>query len=231
MLLSIAFLVARYGNEQFERVSTGEVAAMHYIYEHDEPSGRVLYLVPLIGPEVTPSIPWGEQDFDKIEYQQVLVDKNPAVISSAIDKLRVSPPNTYLVVSRGQAAYLQLNHGFPAGWDKRFRAALDSSRLLKRVFSNGDAAVYTLRSQSGNAAIPASRGLSGPGDRTSPWTPVGLGALVASWAALFAYQLIRLRGPGRGRWARRLLMGIAVPAFVVSVAVVVERFVVIGFTP
>ncbi|GGS78949.1 hypothetical protein GCM10010156_42120 [Planobispora rosea] len=230
MVLSIAFLVARYGNEQFERVSTGEVAAMHYVYANDEPSGRLLYLVPLIGPEVTPSIPWGEQDFDKIEYQQVLVDRNPAVISSVIDKLSVSPPNTYLVVTRGQGAYLQLNHGFPADWDRRFRAALDSSRLLKRVYSNADAAVYTLRSQPANAAIPSPRGLGGPGDPTSPWTPVGLGALVVAWIALFAYQLVHLRGPGRGRRARRLVMGVAVPAFVVSVAVVAERFIVIGFS-
>ncbi|MFC7648833.1 hypothetical protein ACFQX6_56670 [Streptosporangium lutulentum] len=61
LALSMAFLVARYGNEQFERVSADEVAAMHYIYDHDKPSARVLYLVPLIGEEVTPAIPWGRR--------------------------------------------------------------------------------------------------------------------------------------------------------------------------
>lgn len=229
LVLSMSFLVARYGNEQFERVSSGEVQAMHYVYRHDEPSGRVLFLVPIIGPEVTPTIPWGERDFDKVEYQQVLVDKNPDQLSSVIDKFRVSPPNTYLVASRGQAAYLQLNHGFPADWEKRFRAALDSSRELKRVFTSQDAAVYTLRTYPKDAEIPQPRPLTGFGDRGSPMTPIGLGALGVTWIALFAYEMHRLRGPDRASKTRRRILFVAVPAFLLAVAVVVERFIVIGF--
>ncbi|MFC7648832.1 hypothetical protein ACFQX6_56665 [Streptosporangium lutulentum] len=44
-----------------------------------------------------------------------------------IDKFRVSPPNTYLITTRGQAGYLQLNHNFPDDWASRFRTALDAS--------------------------------------------------------------------------------------------------------
>ncbi len=230
LVLSMSFLVARYGNEQFERVSSGEVQAMHYVYRHDEPSGRVLFLVPIIGPEVTPTIPWGERDFDKVEYQQVLVDKNPTQLSSVIDKFRVSPPNTYLVASRGQAAYLQLNHGFPADWEKRFRAALDSSRELKRVFNSEAAAVYTLRTYPKNAEIPPPRPLNSFGDRGSPMTPIGLGALGVTWIALFAYEMYRLRGLDHAPRTRRRILFVAVPAFLLAVAVVVERFIVIGFS-
>ncbi|GAA3087061.1 hypothetical protein [Streptosporangium carneum] len=230
LALSMAFLVARYGNEQFERVSSGEVAAMHYVYQHDEPSGRVLYLVPIIGPEVTPTIPWGEQDLGKIAYEQVLVDKNPAQLSSVIDKFRVSPPNTYLVASRGQAAYLQLNHGYPADWEQRFRAALDSSKELKRVFTSDAAAVYTLRNYPKGAEIPEPQPLSGLGDRGSPMTPIGLGALGVTWISLFAYELYRLRGLDQSAKARRRILFVAVPAFLLAVAVIVERFIVIGFS-
>ncbi|MER7133689.1 hypothetical protein [Streptosporangium saharense] len=229
MALSLSFLVARYGNEQFERVSNDEVQAMHYVYGHDKPSGRVLFLVPIIGPEVTPTIPWGERDFDKIEYQQVLVDKDPEQLSSVIDKFRVSPPNTYLVASRGQAAYLQLNHGFPADWAQRFRAALDASPELKRVFNSRDAAVYTLKTYPKNAEIPQPRPLTGFGDRGSPMTPIGLGALGVTWIALFVYELQRLRDAGRVSKAGRRILFVAVPAFLLAVAVVVERFIVIGF--
>ncbi|GHH67029.1 hypothetical protein GCM10017673_13540 [Streptosporangium violaceochromogenes] len=230
LVLAMAFLVARYGNEQFERVSKGEVQAMHYVYRHDEPSGRVLFLVPTIGPEVTPTIPWGERDFDKISYQQVLVDKNPAQLSSVIDKLRMLPPNTYLIASRGQAAYLQLNHGFPDDWAKRFRAALDVSPELKRVFNSRDAAVYTLKSYPKDAEIPEPQPLLGFGDRGSPLTPIGLGALGVTWAALFAYEMYRLRGLDRAPRTRRRILFVAVPAFVLAVAVIVERFIVIGFS-
>ncbi|MEV4092226.1 hypothetical protein [Streptosporangium saharense] len=229
MALSLSFLVARYGNEQFERVSNDEVQAMHYVYGHDKPSGRVLFLVPIIGPEVTPTIPWGERDFDKIEYQQVLVDKNPEQLSSVIDKFRVSPPNTYLVASRGQAAYLQLNHGFPTDWAQRFRTALDASPELKRVFNSKDAAVYTLKTYPKNAEVPQPRPLTGFGDRGSPMTPIGLGALGVTWIALFVYELQRLRDPGRVSKARRRILFVAVPAFLLAVAVIVERFIVIGF--
>ncbi|MEU1883752.1 hypothetical protein ABZ470_41155 [Streptosporangium sp. NPDC020072] len=229
MALSMSFLIARYGNEQFERVSSDEVQAMHYVYGHDKPSGRVLFLVPIIGPEVTPTIPWGERDFDKIEYQQVLVDKNPEQLSSVIDKFRVSPPNTYLVASRGQAAYLQLNHGFPTDWSKRFRAALDASPELKRVFDSPDAAVYTLKTYPKNAEIPQPRPLTGFGDRGSPMTPIGLGALGVTWIALFVYEMQKLRDPGRVSKRGRRILFVAVPAFLLAVAVIVERFIVIGF--
>src|SRR5690606_40910835 len=73
-----AFLVARYGNEKFERVTSGEVAAMHYVYEHDKPSARVLYMVPKLGPEVTPILPWGERDIELVDFSgQALVHKDP----------------------------------------------------------------------------------------------------------------------------------------------------------
>ncbi|WP_440065776.1 hypothetical protein [Streptosporangium sp. OZ121] len=231
MVLAMVFLVARYGNEQFERVSASEVAAMHYVYDHDKPSARVLYLVPVVGEEVTPSIPWGERDFDKISYQQVLVDKNPALLSTVIDKLRVSPPNTYLVATRGQAGYLQLNHGFPTDWAPRFRAALDAHKELKRVFNGEDAAVYTLKTYPEGAEIPEPGVPTGGSDPTSPWTPIGLGALGVTWIALFGYEVFLLRGrdqTARTRRTRRRILLVAVPAFVLAVGVIAERFIVIG---
>ena len=42
LTLMSGFLVARWGNEAFERVRPGEVAAMEYVYAHDEPTVRVL---------------------------------------------------------------------------------------------------------------------------------------------------------------------------------------------
>ncbi len=44
LLLMGGFLVARWGNEGFERVRPGEVAAMNYVYAHDQPTVRLLWL-------------------------------------------------------------------------------------------------------------------------------------------------------------------------------------------
>ncbi|TMR11017.1 hypothetical protein ETD86_37205 [Nonomuraea turkmeniaca] len=229
VLFAFAFLLARYGNEKFERVTAGEVAAMHYVYEHDKPSARVIYLVPKVGPEVTPTMPWGERDVEIVSFNlQALVHKDPTKITDAVKRLQESPRNSYLMVSRGQVSYLQLNQGFPADWGERFRAALDASPDLKRVFSNEDAALYTWKKFVRGTEIPEPNPYVGRGDPTSPWTRVGIGALGVTWVALFGYEVIRLNGPNRARKARKRLIFLAVPAFAVALAVIIERFIYIA---
>src|SRR5690606_20535040 len=95
VVLAMAFLVARYGNEKFERVTADEVAAMHYIYENDRPSARVLYLVPELNREVTPTIPWRERDIDVVEYREALAPRDPTDINHLIAQLRAMGPQTY----------------------------------------------------------------------------------------------------------------------------------------
>ncbi|MEU8319869.1 hypothetical protein AB0C33_16030 [Nonomuraea sp. NPDC048881] len=226
VLFAFAFLLARYGNEKFERVTTGEVAALHYVYDHDKPSAKVLYLVPKEGPEVTPTLPWGERDVELVNFGvQARVHKDPTQIADAVAKLKEQPRNSYLMVSRGQVSYLQLNEGFPEDWGQRFRAALDASPDLKKVFSNDDAALYTWKKFVKGTEIPDPAPYKGRGDPTSPWTPVGIGALVVTWVALFGYEVIGLNGPNRARRARRGLMFLAIPSFLISIAVIVERFI------
>ncbi|MEQ4717736.1 hypothetical protein [Nonomuraea sp. B19D2] len=229
VLFAFAFLLTRYGNEKFERVTTGEVAALHYIYEHDKPSAKVLYLVPKKGPEVTPTLPWGERDVELVNFGgQALVHKDPAQIADTVQALKEQPRNSYLIVSRGQVSYLQLNEGFPEDWGTRFRAALDASPDLKRVFSNEDAALYTWKKFVRGTEIPDPQPYKGRGDPTSPWTPVGIGALGVTWVALFAYEIICLNGRKRARKTRRRLLFLAVPAFLVALAVIIERFIYIA---
>ncbi|MEU0569973.1 hypothetical protein ABZ297_31965 [Nonomuraea sp. NPDC005983] len=229
VLFAMAFLVARYGNEKFERVTTGEIAAMHYVYQHDKPSARVVYLVPEESQNVTPTLPWGERDVDLVNFNgQARVYKDPTQISGAVAKLKASPRNTYLAVSRGQVSYLQLNEGFPEDWGPKFRAALDASPDLNKVFSNDDAALYTLKKFVKGTEIPEPQPYKGRGDPTSPWTPVGLGALAVTWVSLFGYEVIRLNGPNRAPRARKRLLFVAIPAFVVAIAVIIERFVYIA---
>jgi hypothetical protein len=231
LALSMAFLVARYGNEKFERVTTGEVAAMHYVYDHDKPNARLFYLVPAVGQEMTPTIPWRERDIEDVEYLEVLVTPDPAMIDHVVSALRSGGANTYVMASQGQAHYMELNNGFPAGWGPRFRAALDAAPQLRRVFSNESAAIYTIGSSPKGPIAPQSQAYELLGDESSPLTPLGLGALAVSWAALFGYEVMRLRGLDRhrrNRRYRRRLLTVGMVTLVVAVAVVIERFLVIG---
>ncbi|SDH39481.1 hypothetical protein SAMN05421505_11532 [Sinosporangium album] len=229
LVLSMAFLVARYGNEKFERVTTDEVAAMRYVYAHNTPSARLLYLVPEVGREVTPTIPWRERDIETVEYLEVLATSDPNNIEPVITRLRQEGPQTYLVFTNGQAAFLELSHGYAPDWGKRYRAALDKSRQLKRVFANGDAAVYTLSSYP-RGAQPEPPAVFDFGDSPStPWTPLGLLALGTTAASLFLHEVLRMRArkrPGKGRaWALR----VGLVSFAIAVAVILERFISLGF--
>ncbi|AQZ69363.1 hypothetical protein BKM31_54920 [[Actinomadura] parvosata subsp. kistnae] len=76
--------------------------------------------------------------------------------------------------------------------------------------------------------IPEPNPYKGRGDPTSPWTPVGIGALAVTWVALFGYEIIRLNGPNRAPKARKRLLFLAVPAFAVALAVIIERFIYIA---
>jgi hypothetical protein len=222
--LSVAFLVARYGNEKFERVTSGEAAAMRYVYDHDEPSARLLYLVPVLGDEVTPTVPWRERDIDQVDYFQALVTPDSSDLAGVLTALRAQPPNSFVIMSRSQAAYLELNHGFSGDWGARFRASLDSSQYLKRVYSNRDAALYTLRSYPRGAEIPPPSAMTLVGDRSTPWTPFGLVALALAVGTLFSAELVRLRGSERSARGRRRLVIIGLLMTACALAVIVERF-------
>lgn len=226
-----AFLIARYGNEKFERVTPGEVAAMRYVYDHDEPNARLLYLVPIVGVEITPNIPWRERDIETVEYLETLAPKDPTALSTLISHIRLRGPNTYFVMTRGQAYYLELNHGYPEGWGERFRAALDASPDLKRVYGNADAAVYTLRTFPKGPLDVRSPTFELVGDPSTTWTPYGLAGLALAWGGLFTYEIMRLRGPGRPSRARRRVLIVGAVGFVVAIVVIVERFVVLGVPP
>jgi hypothetical protein len=232
---SMAFLVARYGNEQFERVTAGEVAAMHYVYEHDRPSARVVYMTSQLGPEVTPTLPWGERDIERVNFAgQALVHKDPTNVSGVVERLTPgpeSPRNTYLVVNRGQINFLQLNENFPEGWGEKFRATLDATPQLKKVYSNKDAALYTWKSFVRGTETPEPQPYQTPGDPTSPWTPVGVAALIVMWVTLFGYEVLRLNGAKRAPRARKWLLLVGIPAFVVALGVIVERFIYIALGP
>ena len=68
VVLPAAFFLARYGNEAFEQVPSGELAATNWIYAHDPHGGRVLWLSTDPAVDVTPEMPWSYQDIARVGY-------------------------------------------------------------------------------------------------------------------------------------------------------------------
>ncbi|MGP4003766.1 lipopolysaccharide biosynthesis protein [Streptomyces sp. 8N706] len=226
LVLMGGFLVARWGNEPFERVRPGEVAAMEYVYAHDEPTVRLLWLSDDPAENVTPAVPWGARDMEKVQYVPALAPRDPVLVGPLVDRLRTAGPNSLLLVSHGQSVSLNLNAGYSAAWERRLLRSLDGRPELRRVLSNEDAAVYELRKRpSGPVAQPAP-GPAGPQVTWTPWSVTGALVAVALMLLLAAREVARVAmAPSvRKRAWMQASLWFALPLMVVVAASLVQRF-------
>ncbi|WP_425519848.1 polysaccharide biosynthesis C-terminal domain-containing protein [Streptomyces yatensis] len=227
LTLMSGFLVARWGNETFERVRPGEVAAMEYVYAHDRPTVRVLWMSDDPINNVTPAMPWGARDMERVLYEPTLAPRDPVLVGSLVTALREAGPHSCLMVGRGQSVYLTLDSGYDEHWQERLRRSLDQRAELRRVFGNDDAALYELkRPPSGPVAEPAP-GPAGPLITWTPWSVVGALAAVALMLLLAAREVVRVAvrpSVRRLHWLQGSFW-FALPLLVVVVAALVRRFV------
>lgn len=227
LVLMGGFLVARWGNEPFERIRPGEVAAMEYLYEHDDPTARLLWMSNDTVENVTPSIPWGARDMEKLEYVPTLAPADPVLVSGLVKSLKDAGPNSYLMINRSQTTYLQMDAGYSASWEPRIIRHLDDRRDLKKVFTNADASIYTLSGQPDGRAAKPDPGPIGPKVTWTPWSVVGGLAAVALILLLGAREMVRVAAAPSVR-QQRWLQGsfwFSLPLLAVLLASLIQRFV------
>nr|WP_225881959.1 lipopolysaccharide biosynthesis protein [Streptomyces aureocirculatus] len=226
LVLVGGFLVARWGNEPFERVRTGEVAAMEYVYAHDDPTVRLLWMSNDTVNNVTPAIPWGKQDAEKVEYVPTLAPVDPALVSSLVKALKDAGPNSYLMINRSQTVYLQMDTGYPDNWDTRLARSLDKRTELKKVYGNADSMLYALRSQPETPVAKAEPGAVGPKVTWTPWSVVGGLAVLALIALLSVREVVRVAAApsvGQQRWLQSSFW-FSLPLLAVFLASLIQRF-------
>ncbi|WP_327595597.1 lipopolysaccharide biosynthesis protein [Streptomyces chartreusis] len=226
LVLMGGFLVARWGNEPFERVKPGEVAAMEYVYAHDDPSLRLLWLSSDPVNDVTPAMPWGSRDMEKVSYLPTQAPVDPVLVSGVVKALKDAGPNSYLMINRGQVTYLRLDVGYSASWETRLLLNLDKRQELKRVFANSDVTMYALRKQPAGAVPKADPGPIGPQVTWTPWSVVGGLAAVALIVLLMAREIVRVAAAPSVRQLRWLQSSFwfSLPLLAVLLASLVQRF-------
>lgn len=226
LVLMGGFLVARWGNEPFERVRPGEVAAMEYVYAHDDPSLRLLWLSDDPVNVVTPSMPWGARDMEKVEYVPTLAPADPVLVSGLVKALKDAGPNSYLMINRGQVTYLRMDVGYSAAWESRLIRNLDKRQELKKVFVNADVTIYALRKQPAGAVPKADPGPIGPQVTWTPWSVVGGLAALALIVLLTAREIVRVAVAPSVRQLRWLQSSFwfSLPLLAVLLAALVQRF-------
>ncbi|MGW2823422.1 lipopolysaccharide biosynthesis protein [Streptomyces sp. NPDC001443] len=226
LVLMGGFLVARWGNESFERIRPGEVAAMDYVYAHDDPTVRLLWLSNDTENNVTPAMPWGTKDMEKVQYVPTLAPADPVLVSGLVEALEEAGPNSYLMVNRSQVVYLELDVGYSTYWEPRLLANLDGRPELRKVLVNDDVTMYALRDRPAGEVPGADPGPIGPQITWTPWSVVGASAAVVLILLLTAREVLRVAGRPGVRQRRRLRSGFwfALPLLAVLCAALVQRF-------
>ncbi|MFI8349428.1 lipopolysaccharide biosynthesis protein [Streptomyces sp. NPDC085596] len=226
LLLIGGFLVARWGNEPFERTRPGEVAAMDWVYAHDKPTVRLLWLTTDTVNDVTPALPWGARDMERVTYVPTLAPTDPVLVSGLVKALRDAGPNSYLMVNESQVRYLELDAGYSAAWESRLTRTLDGRAELSKVLVNEDATVYALRG-GGSAPVPEpDPGPIGPQITWTPWSVVGALAAAVLILLLAGREVLRVAARPSVGGLRRVQGGFwfALPLLAVVLASLVQRF-------
>ncbi|MFH9422313.1 lipopolysaccharide biosynthesis protein [Streptomyces sp. NPDC017529] len=227
VVLITGFLVVRWGNEPFERVRPGEVAAMDYVYAHDRPTARLLW--PSNDPvnDVTPAMPWGAKDMERVQYVPVPAPRDPILVDALVKALRDAGPNAYFMVNRSQAESLRLGSGYAASWEQRLRTALDQRPELRRVMGNEHAALYALKQQPPGPVAGPDPGPVGPRITWTPWSVIGAlaaGALILLLAAREAVRVALAPSVRKLRWMQASFW-FSLPLMLVFLVALVQRFV------
>ncbi|MDX3844403.1 lipopolysaccharide biosynthesis protein [Streptomyces europaeiscabiei] len=229
LVLMAGFLVARWGNEPFERVRPGEVAAMEYVYAHDDPTVRLLWLSDDPVNSVTPAMPWGARDMEKVEYVPTLAPSDPVLVSGLAKALKNAGANSYLIVNRSQVTSLQMDSGYSRNWGARLIRNLDERDDLERVFSHTDATIFAPRDRTGTAPAP-DPGPIGPQVTWTPWSVVGGLAAIALIVLLSVREVVRVAArPGvrQLHWLQGSFW-FSLPLLALLLASLVQRFLTMG---
>ncbi|MFI6563155.1 lipopolysaccharide biosynthesis protein [Streptomyces sp. NPDC050534] len=226
LLLMGGFLVARWGNEPFERVRPGEVAAMDYVYAHDKPTVRLLWLSNDTVNDVTPAMPWGAKDMERVNYVPTLAPPDPVLVSGLVKALKDAGPNSYLMINESQTTYLRMDVGYSDTWEPRLIQNLDRRPELEKVYVNADATIYALAKQPAGKVPKPDPGPIGPQITWTPWSVVGALAALALIVLLTAREVVRIALRPSVRQLRWLQSSywFSLPLLAVFLASLVQRF-------
>ncbi|MFI6662422.1 lipopolysaccharide biosynthesis protein [Streptomyces sp. NPDC050523] len=226
LLLMGGFLVARWGNEPFERVRPGEVAAMDYVYAHDKPTVRLLWLSNDTVNDVTPAMPWGAKDMERMNYVPTLAPPDPVLVSGLVKALKDAGPNSYLMINESQTTYLRMDVGYSDTWEPRLIQNLDRRPELEKVYVNADATIYALAKQPAGKVPKPDPGPIGPQITWTPWSVVGALAALALIVLLTAREVVRIALRPSVRQLRWLQSSywFSLPLLAVFLASLVQRF-------
>jgi hypothetical protein len=137
LVLVAGFFVSRFGNERQDLVTVDESTGMHQLYKV-APKDSLLV-------SASGNIFWKFTDYELYHYRSV----TPAVLTfnvpAIVDLMRSEPGRpAYLILSRSQAAALELQSGMSDAEWQRFEQMIANDPALRLVYLNPDVRIYQL---------------------------------------------------------------------------------------
>lgn len=160
-----AWLIARYGNERFDRVSSGDLAAVQYFYAHAPKNSVVMSLFP--------ELPWRSQGVNDYTYDDVENSSDPPTLKAlegeAIDDGLGGSRKVYVIVTEGQEAAGEALDSLKAGWAYQLGQQLVDENLASVVYQYNGGVVLQLIARSPIPTSPreAPQEPANPGSATS----------------------------------------------------------------
>jgi hypothetical protein len=131
------FMVARYGNESFERVTKSEIETINALYTLAPPGSTLA--------SVSPNLPWRLRGLSGYIYKPGNLDEFAFERLDVIIAMMSGNPNgAYLIVTKGQLVYAEQTYGLPPGWGNAMQKRLRESGRFAVVFATDDGVIYRL---------------------------------------------------------------------------------------
>lgn len=128
------FLIAKFGNESFERVTPADVALGECLYESATPGSAIFSL--------SPHLAW--QFTDVVDHSHVSVNEQTFDTPNVATLVRRLPAGeeSYVVASRMQSTFVERVLGGPEGWGAEMQGELSADDSFDRLCSNEVGSVY-----------------------------------------------------------------------------------------
>jgi hypothetical protein len=104
---AVATTVARGGNDAFESFSTGELAAVNYVYNHAQ-SGQTIA-------SVSPYLPFNQRDVASVYWVSVASTSSPSLKSLRAGLIEAHPE--FIILSQSQENWGEIVAGYKRGWE------------------------------------------------------------------------------------------------------------------
>jgi transposase-like protein len=137
-----AFLIARWGNEPFERVLPGEISAMTALYRIAPPGSTIMAL--------SAPLTHDFMDVGQFKYPPSRIGRfasggvpSPArLVPGLASQLRKNPHGGYLIITKSQLAYAQSAYALPPSWGAGVERQLTQSHLFRLIYDHSANKIY-----------------------------------------------------------------------------------------